>query len=52
MKYREVAEELGISVSTVKSMLLSSIEKLKGGLTKKELLELLFCCCRRGILLD
>ncbi len=52
MKYREVAEDLGISVSTVKSMLLSSIEKLRGKLTKKELLELLFCCYRRGISID
>lgn len=52
MKYREVAEDLGISVSTVKSMLLSSIEKLRGKLTKKELLELLFCCYWRGISID
>lgn len=48
MKYREVAEEMGITVSTVKSMLLSSIEKLRGVLTRKELLELLFWCYRRG----
>jgi len=52
MKYREVAEDLGISVSTVKSMLLSSIEKLRGKLTKKELLELLFCCYWRGTSID
>lgn len=43
LKQREVADELGISVSTVKSTLTDMLEKLRDALRGRGILELLYC---------
>ena len=47
LKYREVAERYGISVSTVKTLLGNSVKKLRERLDKELFSGFLFFYCRR-----